>query len=161
DFQTIDPLATRYVEVYRGANALRYGASNLGGAINFVSPTGYDAPRFEARGELGSFDYQRYGLRGGGVIDHFDYFASGSLFAQSGFRDHAEQRAEKFNANFGYRFHDNAETRFFVGYVDSESELPGNLTKAQLRDDPGQAILSPVTGQQRRDLNVMRISNKT
>ena len=49
DFQTIEPMATRYIEVYRGANALRYGASTLGGAINFISPTGYDAPLFEAR----------------------------------------------------------------------------------------------------------------
>lgn len=161
DFQTIDPLATRYIEVYRGANALRYGASNLGGAINFISPTGYDAPRFEARGEFGSFDYQRYGLRTGGVIDNFDYFISGSDFSQESFRDNARQNAQKINANFGYRFNDNAETRFFVGYVDSESELPGNLTKAELKDDPSQAFLDAKTGQQRRDVNIGRISNKT
>lgn len=161
DFQTIDPLATRYIEVYRGANALRYGASNLGGAVNFISPTGYDAPRFEARGEFGSFDYQRYGLRTGGVSGNFDYFVSASDFSQDGFRENAQQNAQKINANFGYRFNDDAETRFFVGYVDSESELPGNLTKAQLQDDPSQAFLDPKTGQQRRDVNVGRISNKT
>ena len=33
DFQELDPLAARYVEVYRGANALRYGSTMLGGAI--------------------------------------------------------------------------------------------------------------------------------
>jgi len=43
DFQEIDPTAYRYVEVYKGANALRFGASSLGGAINFVTPTGRDA----------------------------------------------------------------------------------------------------------------------
>ena len=43
DFQEIDPTAYRYIEVYKGANALRYGANQLGGAINFVMPTGYDA----------------------------------------------------------------------------------------------------------------------
>jgi iron complex outermembrane receptor protein len=161
DFQTIDPLATRYIEVYRGANALRYGAGNLGGAVNFVSATGYDTPRFETRGELGSFDYQRLGIRGGGVNGNFDYFVSGSTFGQNGFRENAEQSAEKYNANIGYRFHDDLETRFFIGYVDSKSELPGNLTKAQLRDDPSQSILSPVLGQQRRDVEVARISNKT
>ena len=38
DFQEIDPTAYRYVEVYKGANALRFGANSMGGAINFVSP---------------------------------------------------------------------------------------------------------------------------
>ncbi|MDP1776366.1 MAG: Plug domain-containing protein, partial [Moraxellaceae bacterium] len=35
DMQTIEPGATRYIEVQRGANALRYGSSTLGGAINY------------------------------------------------------------------------------------------------------------------------------
>src|SRR5690606_5165836 len=35
----IDPLSARYASVARGANALSCGASTLGGAINFVSPT--------------------------------------------------------------------------------------------------------------------------
>ena len=35
----VDPLSARYATVARGANALKYGASTLGGAIDFVSPT--------------------------------------------------------------------------------------------------------------------------
>src|SRR5690606_34352407 len=104
DFQAIEPLSTRYIEVYRGANAMRYGASNLGGAINFVSPTGYDAPQFEARTEFGSFGYQRFGLASGGVMGDLDYFVSGSTFDQNSFRDNADQNAKRINANVGYRF---------------------------------------------------------
>ncbi|HZV63110.1 MAG TPA: TonB-dependent receptor [Methylophilaceae bacterium] len=161
DFQTIEPMATRYIEVYRGANALRYGASTLGGAINFISPTGYDAPLFEARGELGSFDYQRLGLTTGGVIGNFDYFINTSTFSQDGFRENARQEAQRTNANIGYRFNDDLETRFFFGYANSISELPGNLTKAQLKDDPSDAFLNPATGQQKRDMDVWRFANKT
>ena len=51
DMQAIEPLAARYITVYRGANALEYGAATLGGAIDFVSPTGFDAPMFTARAE--------------------------------------------------------------------------------------------------------------
>ncbi len=40
DFQEIDPTAYKYVEVFKGANALQFGANSLGGAINFVTPTG-------------------------------------------------------------------------------------------------------------------------
>ena len=169
DFQTIEPLSTRYIEVYRGANALRYGASNLGGAINFVSPTGYDAPRFEARSEFGSFGYQRFGLASGGVAGNLDYFASTSTFRQDSFRHNADQQAERSNANIGYRFNDNVETRFFMGYANSISELPGNLTKAQLRDDPTLSQLDAepgniplqTLGQQKRDIDLWRFANKT
>ena len=42
DFQEIDPTAYKYVEVYKGGNALQFGANSLGGAINFVTPTGRD-----------------------------------------------------------------------------------------------------------------------
>lgn len=161
DFQTIEPMATRYIEVYRGANALRYGASTLGGAINFVSPTGYDTPLIELRGELGSFDYQRFGMTSGGVHGNLDYFFSTSTFAQDGFRENARQDTERTNANIGYRFNEDIETRFYMGYVNSQSDLPGNVTKAQLKDDPGQSILSPMTGQQKRDVDVWRFANKT
>src|SRR5690606_8217119 len=82
DFQAIEPLSTRYVEVYRGANALRYGSSTLGGAINYVSPTGRTAPRLELRGEFGSFGYQRLGAAIGGVSGDADYFLSASSFEQ-------------------------------------------------------------------------------
>ena len=43
DFQKIDPLGARYVEVYKGGNALRFGGAQLGGAINFVTPNGKTA----------------------------------------------------------------------------------------------------------------------
>lgn len=161
DYQAIEPMATRYIEVYRGANALRYGASNLGGAINFISPSGYDADKLNVRTEIGSFEYRRLGLSTGGVIGDFDYVVSGSTFNQDGFRDNAKQDAERINANFGYKISSDVETRFYVGYAKSDSALPGNLTKAQLKDDPSDAFLSPLTGQQRRDIDLIRIANKT
>ena len=54
DFQEIDPTAYKYVEVFKGANALQYGANSLGGAINFVTPTGRDPCRTERRADLGA-----------------------------------------------------------------------------------------------------------
>jgi iron complex outermembrane receptor protein len=40
----MDPLAARHAIIARGANALTYGASTLGGAIDFVSPTVRNSP---------------------------------------------------------------------------------------------------------------------
>src|SRR3546814_8468577 len=55
DFFEIDPSAYSYVEVFKGANALRYGSNALGGAINLVTPTGEDAARLAGRIDVGSF----------------------------------------------------------------------------------------------------------
>ena len=169
DFPGIDPLATRYIEVYRGANALQFGASNLGGAINFISPTGYNAPKFEVRTELGSFGYNRLGIATGDVIDNLDYFFSASTYGQDGFRHDADQSAQRINANIGYKINDNIETRFYLGYVNSDSDLPGNLSKQNLKDNPklSQYEADPFnpaligTGQWKRNIDQLRIANKT
>lgn len=59
DMQAVEPLAAKYVEVHRGANALQYGATTLGGSVNFVTPTGYDASKVQARQEYGSYGHLR------------------------------------------------------------------------------------------------------
>src|SRR3546814_4459145 len=59
DFFEVDPSAYRYVEVFKGGNALRFGANALGGAINLVTPTGRDASAFDGRIDVGSFGYVR------------------------------------------------------------------------------------------------------
>lgn len=175
DFQSVEPLASRYIEVYRGANALEYGATTLGGAINFVSATGYDASPFTARFEYGSFDSYRAQVSSGGVFGAFDYYVSLSHFSQDGFRDHSQQNNQRVFANFGYRFNENVETRFYITYVQTDSELPGNLTKQQLETDPEQAQrvdpalrsiqavarFDNVTSNWKRDYELFRIANKT
>lgn len=92
DMQAIEPQATRYIEVERGANALRYGGSNLGGAINYVSETGRTAPALSLRAEAGSFDYQRYNVSAGAQKGALDAYVSANFQEQDGFRDHARQR---------------------------------------------------------------------
>src|SRR5690606_17743288 len=42
--RALDPVAARHVVVARGANALTYGASTLGGAVDFTSPTARNSP---------------------------------------------------------------------------------------------------------------------
>lgn len=161
DFQSVEPLATRYMTVHRGANALRYGASTLGGAINYVSRTGFDASPLSVRLEAGSFDYRRSHLATGSVWGDADYYASFSTFDQDGFRNHAVQQGRRFNANVGYRLDENVETRFYFSWATSDSELPGNLTRAQLKRDPREAHAGNVAGDHRRDTDAMRFANRT
>lgn len=160
DFQAVEPLSARYVEVYRGANALEYGAATLGGAINFVAPTGHDAAPWGARFEGGEFGYRRGQVSAAGVEGKHDGYASVSAFGQDGFRDHAKQETYRFFGNYGYRFSEALDGRLYLTHVDSRSALPGNLTYAQFKRDPRQAAPGNITGDQRRDFTLTRLAGK-
>lgn len=161
DFPGIDPMATDYIEVYRGANALQYGSTNLGGSINFISRTGYTAPALEVRSEGGSYGYYRLGVSTGGVKDNVDYFVSASKYHSDSFRDNAQQGADRLTGNVGVKINEQVETRFFFGYVNNDSQLSSSLTKAQLKDNPKQATVIPGQGINERNINVTRLANKT
>jgi iron complex outermembrane receptor protein len=59
DFQELDPSVLSHLEVYRGANAFRFGGTTLGGAINGVTPTGRTRGGFNLRADGGSFGTAR------------------------------------------------------------------------------------------------------
>lgn len=161
DFQAIEPLALRYIEVFRGANALRYGSTSLGGAINFVSPSGYDAAPYQFRAEAGSFGSRRGQLSTAGTKGDADYYLSYSHSTQDGFRNNSKQNNDRLFTNLGYRINENVETRFFMTASDSNSELPGNLTKAQLKTNAKQANSGNLAGRYQRDFPLYRLSNRT
>jgi iron complex outermembrane receptor protein len=164
DFPGIDPFATNYIEVYRGANALQYGASNLGGAINFISQTGYTAPKHEVRAEGGSFGYYKLGASTAGVVGDLDYFLTVNTYGQQGYRDDSKQSADRVTGNVGYRINDNVETRFYAGYVSNDSQLPSTLTKDELKNTPKKSKINNFgvnQGINQRNVDIWRIANKT
>ncbi|MBP7567854.1 MAG: TonB-dependent receptor plug domain-containing protein, partial [Burkholderiaceae bacterium] len=63
----VDPLSMRRASVARGANALTWGASPLGGAINFVSPTARDGGPDEVLVNAGSHGQRQARFTVGGV----------------------------------------------------------------------------------------------
>ncbi|MGH8620158.1 MAG: TonB-dependent receptor family protein [Burkholderiales bacterium] len=161
DFQAIEPLAASYIEIFRGANALEYGATTLGGAINFVAPSGYNAPAWLVRGEAGSYGYARGQLAVAGVVGAADYYVTATGSYQDGYQEQSRQKNGRFFSNVGYRINPNLETRFYFTAVNSDSELPGNLTKVQLYNNPRMANPINVAGNYHRDFNLFRVANKT
>ncbi len=161
DFQEIDPTAYRYVEVYKGANALRFGANSLGGAINFVMPTGYDADAFGARVDMGSFGFHKLAVSSGGVSGAADYFITGTWQETDGFRDHSWGESVRGAMNVGYRLSEDAETRFYINGNSVRQRIPGSVTKASALSSPETAAASNVTFDQQRNIDTLRIANKT
>ncbi|MEO7031464.1 MAG: TonB-dependent receptor, partial [Herbaspirillum sp.] len=163
DFQAIEPLAARYVEVYRGANGLQFGSATMGGAVNFVSPSGLTAAPVAARVELGSYGYKRAQVSTAGKTDTLDWFIAGSEFYQDGYRDHSRQDTQRFSGNLGIRLSDTIETRFFLNVVNTNSALPGTLSKAEMNANPRQQQTDAFTvnGNQHRNFELYRLSNLT
>ena len=161
DFHEIDPLAQQYVEVYKGANALRYGAATLGGAINFVSPTGRSNPGLAARVYGGS--YQTFGQQAAaGFSDGpWDAWLSFTNLSGNGFREHTNQSLQRLNGNVGAQIGSNAETRFFFSANQIRNQIPGSLTQQQYLTDPRQGPLANVVQNARRDVDSFRFANAT
>ena len=161
DFQEIDPTAYRYIEVYKGANALRFGANSLGGAINFVMPTGYDADAFGARVDVGSFGFHKTAVSSGGVSGPADYFITGTWQEADGFRDHSWGESMRGAMNVGYRLSEDAETRFYINANWVRQRIPGSVTKKVALASPETAAAGNVTLDQQRNIDTLRIANKT
>lgn len=139
DFQSIDPAALQYIEVWRGANALEYGANGLGGAINFVSPTGLTAPTAALRVQAGSFGQRQAQANLAARGEMVDGFLSVSRGEQDGWREQSGYRADRLSGNVGLRLSDTLELRGFLSYVDSTMQMPGSLSLAAMNANPRQA----------------------
>ncbi len=161
DFHEIDPLAQDYVEVYKGANALRYGAATLGGAVNFVSPTGRSHPGLMMRTYGGSFG--THGEQGAfGVAEGaWDAWATLTSSHSNGWREHTLNDYVRFNGNLGAQIGGNAETRFFLSGNYIRNAIPGSLTQQQAWMDPRQGPTANVMLNTRRDIDSFRIANRT
>ncbi|MFN3864975.1 MAG: TonB-dependent receptor family protein [Erythrobacter sp.] len=180
EFQEVDPLTIRYMEVFKGANGLRYGAASLGGAVNIVSPTGRTARApIALRAEGGSFSTLRGNASLSGKSGAVDYWGGITGLTSDGYREHSAVRSLYGHGNLGWQVSDNIETRFYVTALSDNFELAGSLRLADALANPRAAgrpvtvgpffpggpvtVLDPgpVADDWDRNLDVYRISNLT
>ena len=135
-YELLEPLWLSRVEVLRGANGFERGALALGGAINYVSRSGRDAPGLELHYEAGSHGYQKRSLGYGGVQDTLDYYFAYTDTEFDGYQKHARGDGKGAMANIGWQINPDLQTRFFLRYRETNHETPGRLTRAQIRNDP-------------------------
>jgi iron complex outermembrane receptor protein len=139
DVESFEFLAARRVEVYKGANSLRYGGDALGGAINLVTHTGRNAAPLRARVEGGGYGFIRSYASGAHSAGPWDAFLALSHTQQDGYRDHAEQDRQRFYGSLGRKFEGGAALRLDLNAVRNRVDLPGALTREEFRRDPSQA----------------------
>lgn len=162
EFQEIDPLSIDYIEIFKGANGLRYGAASLGGAINIVTPTGITRPPGVAlRAEGGSFDTFRESISASVKRGGSDFYGAVTKLNSSGFRDHAAVDSVYGFANAGFTLSERAATRFYLTALKDDFELAGSLSLESALNDPSASPSENIEHDQDRNLDVFRFSNLT
>ena len=161
DFQELDPTAYKYVEVYKGGNALQFGANSLGGAINFVTPTGRDRFPNGVSFDLGGFGFKRLQANAGGANGAWDGFVTASTQASDGFRDHSFGSSNRLSGNVGYQFSPDFETRFYLNANEVRQRIPGSVSKTSALTNPEIAAPGNVANDWQRNIDTVRLANKT
>jgi len=161
DFQEIDPTAYKFVEVFKGGNALRFGANSLGGAINFVTPSGRDPFVNGVSMDAGAFGFWRLQANAGGANGPWDGFVTASTQASDGFRDHSFGHATRVSGNVGYQVSPDFETRFYLNANEVRQRIPGTVSKASALTSPTTAAAGNIALDQQRNIDTVRLANKT
>ena len=158
--EDFDLATIKYAEVFRGANALKYGSITLGGAINLATMTGYEVDPFRLRIEGGSFGYFRGQMTFGGTGGAYDYIGTAMGRYRDGFREHSRDNTERIFGDVGYRFGDHLENRFYITLDRVDRQLPGGLTKQEMNDDPEEANPIAVTEDFNKKWTYFRLADK-
>ena len=156
----MDPMAARSAVFARGANALTYGASNLGGAVDFATPTARNSPAtqlFLSGGSDGLFNGR---LTAGGVSGDLDGQLTLETKQFDGYREHGQQNRAGLYANAGWQVTDDFNLRAYATYVDNKEELAGPLTRMEFKEDPYQAQSSAITGNFQLNVRTSRLAAK-
>ena len=131
-----NPQQAEAIEVYRGYMANRLGATVLGGALNFVSPTGSTQPGVRLSVSGGSFGQINGSGQAGFRKGNLDGLVQFDTNHRDGFRDYNSSERTSVSANFGVKHSENVSTRFFAGYTDLGFDVAGPLTKSALQTNP-------------------------
>jgi len=159
--RALDPLNSRYVTVAHGANALAYGASTLGGAIDVTSPTALNTAPVSASLSGGSFGQWNARATLGAVSGPLDGMLSAQVLQRDGYREHSAEDRKDVYANFGWQSSEDISTRFYATWSDYYAELPRELTPEQVQQDPSQARTDAIEGNHSKDVQAWRIAFKT
>ncbi|MCG2842443.1 TonB-dependent receptor [Sandaracinobacter sp. RS1-74] len=144
--EMLDGAAVNYTEVLYGANAFRYSAATLGGAINYSTHTGATAPGFRVSVSGGSFGNVQAQASVGLTTENGDYFLAVKHERRDGYREGTYGgepitnwgRGNNIIANVGYRFSPVYDVRLNFRYRNEQYVNGTTLTLAQLEADPRQ-----------------------
>lgn len=158
--RVIDPMSARYVSVARGANALTYGASTLGGAMDFISPTARNSAPVSLLVDGGSFGSLNGRATVGGTSEKVDGLLTVEGRHWDGYRNHSDQERWGVYANGGWQPSSMTNVQLFATYVHNDLRLPGALTRSEVAADRDQASAAAQDGDYGKVVKTARVAAK-
>jgi len=150
----VDPQQASLVSVYRGANGMQYGASTLGGAINFIQRNGTNSDAI-IRLEGGSYNTYNAHASFGSQQGNWDYYVTGGSEQSDGYRNHNYGERKNLMMNVGYQSGD-IENRTYLNYTSNFFESPFLLPKGRAVKDP-ESVMGDFNDPIDRGINVYEL----
>jgi iron complex outermembrane receptor protein len=138
-----NPRQAESIEVYRGYLANRLGATVLGGALNFISPTGSTQPGVQAFTAFGSFGQRTAAAQAGFKQGNYDGLIEYDFSRRDGYRVYNDSERSSFSGNVGIKHNENVSTRVFAGYTDLGFDVAGPLSRTEMLTNPRQVHTGP------------------
>ncbi|MFW6089202.1 MAG: TonB-dependent receptor domain-containing protein, partial [Gemmatimonadota bacterium] len=160
DFESLELATAEDIQVYKGANALRYGGSTLGGAVNIETRSGHTADDLNAFAQGGSYGFYKSQLSSGMASDNANFYVSYVRTGLDGYREHADQLRDRVNAHVGAALGDNLDLRAFYLFAHVDEDLPGNLTADEFAADPTLAAENNVINDWGRDYTLHHVGTQ-
>ena len=129
------------LELIPGSNPV-YGRNTLGGAIVMQTKRGFSHPGTTAELWGGSFARYRTLLQHGGSHDKFDYFVSGNLFLEDGYRDFSKSHVGQLFGKIGY-LGTHADFSLSLTHVNNKLTGNGPLPESRLKRDRSAVFTHP------------------
>ncbi|QFY42526.1 TonB-dependent receptor [Candidatus Methylospira mobilis] len=101
NWDLIPQMAIASMEMMPGSNPL-FGLNTLGGALSIRTKSGFSHPGFHAQAYGGSYGRQAYQAEIGGSHGNFDWYFSGNIFDDSGWRPYSPTGVNQVFSKVGW-----------------------------------------------------------
>lgn len=156
----LDPATAHAVIVAQGANALAWGGSDLGGAIDFISRTARNSDPDQLTLRGGSYGMVDGTLSTGGVSGNWDGMLTLEGKHFGGYQQHSRDDLVSAFGNFGWQPSDSFNLRTYLTYSNSRQQLAGSLTRAEFDANPRQGDPAYVLGNHQVNVKTGRLATK-
>ena len=152
-FSQFDLGSADHIEVLRGPFSALYGNSS-GGVIAIFTQDGKATFEGEGTAQYGTFNTQRYALKGSGETGIVNYVVDAAHFQTDGYRDHSDAERNNFNSKVRFRLDDVSKLTLVANAIETPFvQDPLGLTRAQVAADPRQAGTNAIDYNTRKSLS--------
>ncbi len=127
------------IEVVRGGNSALYGDHAVAGVINIITRQGGAGTVREVAVDVAGYDTLMGRTGVSGQTGPLAYAAHANGYDSAGYRDHGAFASYGVGAELRY-LADALTLRVGLAWQDAENDLPGFLSKAQMKADPRQSL---------------------